>query len=167
MVELLEPPGGAVLLADPGTMPQNGRPKTDSHDCQWMQRLHTLGLLSAACRPADPVVVLRSDVRLRLTLLAAAARFIQHMQNALTPRTITLPHVGSDSTGVTGRRIIKAMRNGERAPLRLAARRAWRCQEEQTTLAPALHGTWREEPLVALRQAVACLRVLPPAEPSM
>ena len=59
-----------VILVDPGTMPRNGRPKTDVHDCQWIQRLHTLGLLTAAFRPDDPVVVLRCYLRLRLTLLA-------------------------------------------------------------------------------------------------
>src|SRR5262249_42323585 len=69
LFELLESRGFEVILIDPGTMPRNGRPKTDIHDCQWIQRLHTLGLLSAAFRPDDPVVVLRSYLRLRLTLL--------------------------------------------------------------------------------------------------
>ena len=70
LFELLESRGFEVILVDPGTMPRNGRPKTDVHDCQWIQRLHTLGLLTAAFRPDDPVVVLRCYLRLRLTLLA-------------------------------------------------------------------------------------------------
>jgi hypothetical protein len=94
-------------------------------------------------------------LRLRLTLLADAARYIQHMQKALTQMNIKLQHVVSDITGVTGLRIIKAILNGEREPLRLAALRDWRCKEDQTTIAQALHGTLREEHLFALQQAVA------------
>jgi hypothetical protein len=65
-------------------MPRNGRPTTDVHDGQWLHRLPPLGLLTAAGRPPDPSVVLRCYLRLRLTLLADAARFVQHMQKALT-----------------------------------------------------------------------------------
>jgi transposase len=155
LFELLEPQGCEVILVDPGTMPKNGRPKTDVHDGQWLQRLHTLGLLSAAFRPDDPVVVLRSYLRLRLTLLADAARAIQHMQKALTQRNIKRQHVVSDITGVTGLRIITAILHGERDPLRLAVLRDWRCKEDEATIAQALHGTWREEHLFALHQAVA------------
>jgi len=136
-------------------MPKKGRPKTAVHDGQWLQRLHTLGRLSAACRPDDPVVVLRSSLRLRLTLLAAAARAIPPRQKALTQMQIKRHHVVSDLTGVTGLRIIQAILNGERAPLRLAARRDWRCKADEATIAHARHGTWREEPLFALHPAVA------------
>jgi len=61
LFEVLEARGFQVLLVDPGKMPRNGRPKTDVHDCQWLQRLHTYGLLSACFRPEDQVVVLRSS----------------------------------------------------------------------------------------------------------
>ena len=114
-----------------------------------------MGRLSAACRPDAPVVVLRRSLRLRLTLLADAARAIPPMQKALTQRHRTRPHVVSDRTGVTGLRLIKASLNGARDPLRLAARRDWRGQEAAATIAPALHGTWRAEHLCALHQAVA------------
>ena len=156
LYDVLEQAGFAVLLVDPRQVQRApNRPKTDVHDCQWIQRLHTLGRLSAAFRPDDPVVVLRSSLRLRLRLLADAARSIPPMQTALTQMNITLQHVVSDITGVTGRRIIQALLNGEREPLWLAALRDWRCKEEQTTIAQALHGTWREEHLFALQQAVA------------
>ncbi len=155
LCELLETQGFEVIRVDPGTMPKNGRPQTDVHDGQWLQRLHTLGLLSAAFRPDDPVVVLRSSLRLRLTLVADAARHMQHMQKALTQMHSTLPHVVSDMTGVTGLRIIKAMLHGERDPRRRATLRDPRCKEDETPIAQALHGTWREEHLFALHQAVA------------
>jgi transposase len=77
------------------------------------------------------------------------------MQKALTQMNIKLQHVVSDITGVTGLRIIKAILAGERDPLRLATLRDWRCKEDQATIAQALHGTWREEHLFALQQAVA------------
>jgi hypothetical protein len=155
LCELLETQGFEVMLVDPGTMPKHGRPKTDVHDGQWLQRLHTLGRLSAACRPDDPVVVLRSSLRLRLTLLADAARHIQPMQKALTQMHSTWPHVVSDMPGVTGLRILKAMLHGARDPRRLATLRDQRGQENEATLAQALHGTWREEHLFARHQAGA------------
>jgi len=73
LFELLETRGFQVLLVDPSKMPRNGRPKTDVHDCQWLQRLHTYGLLSACFRPEDQVVVLRSYLRQRATRLADAS----------------------------------------------------------------------------------------------
>ena len=106
-------------------------------------------------------------MRLRLTLLADAARFIQPMQKALTQMHLKLPHVVSDLTGVTGLRIIKAILNGEREPRRLAALRDWRGKEDEATIAPALHGTWREEPLFALTPGGGRLRVLPSADRGM
>ena len=120
LFEVLEARGFQVLLVDPGKMPRNGRPKSDVHDCQWLQRLHTYGLLSACFRPADQVVVLRSYLRQRAALLADAARDIQHMQKALTQMNVKLQHVVSDMTGVTGLAIIKAILAGERDPRQLA-----------------------------------------------
>ena len=120
LFEVLEARGFQVLLVDPGTMPRNGRPKSDVHDCQWLQRLHTYGLLSTCFRPEDQVVVLRSYLRQRAALLADAARGIQHMQKALTQMHVKLQHVVSDITGVTGLAIIKAILAGERHPDKLA-----------------------------------------------
>ena len=120
LFEVRETRGFQVLLVDPGTMPRNGRPKSDVHDCPWLQRLHTYGVLSACVRPADQVVVLRSSWRQRAALLADAARDIQHMQKALTQMHVKLQHVVSDMTGVTGLAIIKAILAGERDPRQLA-----------------------------------------------
>lgn len=84
LFEVLEARDFQALLVDPGKMSRNGRPKSDVHDCQGLQRLHTYGLLSACFRPEDQVVVLRSYLRQRAALLADAARDIQRMQQALT-----------------------------------------------------------------------------------
>jgi transposase len=154
LFEVLEARGFQVLLVDPGKMPRNGRPKSDVHDCQWIQRLHTYGLLSACFRPEDQVVVLRSYWRQRAALLADAARDIQHLQKALTQMNVKLQHVVSDSTGVTGLSIIKAILAGERDPQTLAQWRDHRCKQDAASIAQALYGNWREEHLFALQQAL-------------
>jgi transposase len=138
LFELLETRGFQVVLVDPSKLPRNSRPKTDVHDCQWLQRLHTYGLLSACFRPEDQVVVLRSYLRQRATLLADAARDIQHMQKALTQMNIKLQHVVSDITGVTGLAIIRAILAGERDPLQLARWRDPRCKQDEAAIAAAL-----------------------------
>ena len=156
LFELLETRGFEVLLVDPHQVQKiKGRPKSDVHDCQWLQRLHTFGLLASACRPPDQVCVLRSYLRQRAMLLTYASHHIQHMQKALTQMNIKLQHVVSDVTGETGMAIIRAILAGERDPVTLARLRHYRCQHDEATIAKALHGQWREEHLFALAQAVA------------
>jgi transposase len=156
LLELLETRGFEVLLVDPQPVQKiKGRPKSDVHDCQWIQRLHTFGLLASAFRPADQVCVLRSYLRQRAMLLTYAAQHIQHMQKALTQMNIKLQHVISDMTGVTGLAILRAILGGERDPEKLAQLRDYRCKYDEATIARALQGTWRDEPLFALAQAVA------------
>ena len=156
LFELLETRGFEVLLVDPQQVQKiKGRPKSDRHDCQWIQRLHTFGLLSGAFRPADQICVLRSYLRQRAMLLTSAAQHIQHMQKALTQMNIKLQHVVSDITGVTGLAILRAILAGERDPAKLAQLRDYRCKHDEATIARALQGNWRDEHLFALAQAVA------------
>lgn len=90
LFELLETRGFEVLLVDPQQV-QNikGRPTSDVHDCQWLQRLYTFGLLASAFRPADQLCVRRSDLRQRAMLLTSAGQHIQHRHKALTQRNLT------------------------------------------------------------------------------
>jgi len=156
LYELLQTRGLQVLLVDARQVARApGRPKTDEKDCQWIQRLHSYGLLSAAFRPAEQVVVLRAYLRQRDMLVTYAGQHIQHMQKALEQLNVKLTEVVSDITGVTGMAIIKAVLRGERAPHKLAKLRDPRCKESEATIARALQGTWREEHLFALRQALA------------
>ena len=149
-----------MLLVDPQQVQKiRGRPKSDVHDCQWIQRLHTFGLLASAFRPADQGCVLRSYLRQRAMLLTYAGQHIQHRQKALTQMHIKLQHVVSDLTGVTGMAIIRAILAGERDPVTLARLRDYRCQHSEETIAKALYGQWREEHLFALAQAVALYEV--------
>ena len=160
LFEFLETRGFEVLLVDPQQVQKiKGRPKSDRHDCQWIQRLHTFGLLAGAFRPADQICVLRSYLRQRAMLLTHAGQHIQHMQKALTQMNIKLQHVVSDLTGVTGLAIIRAILAGERDPEKLAQLRDYRCKHDEATIARALQGNWRDEHLFALAQAVALYEV--------
>ena len=123
-------------------------------DCQWLQRLHSYGLLTASFRPAEQVVVLRSYLRQRQMLIRYAGQHVQHMQKALEQMNVKLTEVVSDVTGVTGMAIIQAILHGEREPLKLAKLRNDKCQRTEAEIARALYGNWRAEHLFALRQAV-------------
>ena len=154
LFELLSQRGVDVKLVDPRQLKRVPGSKTDVLDCQWLQRLHTFGLLAAAFRPDDAICVLRGYLRQRAMLVSYAADHIQHMQKALEQMNVKLPEVVTDITGVTGMAIIRAIGNGERHPARLAALRDGRCKQSEATIALALEGTWRDEHLFALRQAV-------------
>jgi transposase len=155
LFELLESRGFEVRLVDARQMRRiPGRPKSDVHDCQWLQRLHSYGLLAAAFRPEEPVCVLRSYLRQRHMLLTYAGQHIQHMQKALTQMNVKLQHVVSDVTEVTGLAIIRAIVGGQRDPLELAKLRDDRCGHSEAEIARALYGNWRTEHLFALKQAL-------------
>ena len=155
LFELLESRGFEVRLVDARQMRRiPGRPKSDVHDAQWLQRLHTYGLLAGAFRPDEPVCVLRSYLRQRAMLVTYAAQHIQHMQKALTQMNVKLQHVVSDITGVTGLAIIRALVAGQRDPTELAKLRDDRCGHSAADIARALYGTWRAEHLFALKQAL-------------
>ncbi len=151
LFELLSERGFEVNLVDPRQLKSVPGRKTDVLDCQWLQRLHTFGLLSAAFRPDDQICVLRSYLRQRSMLVTY---HIQHMQKALEQMNLKLAHVVSDITGVTGQAIIRAILAGEQDPRTLAALRDPHCRTDEATIGRALEGTWRPEHLFELRQAV-------------
>lgn len=154
LFELLERRGFEVLLVNARHVKNVPGRKTDVLDCQWLQELHTFGLLRGAFRPEDSMCVLRAYLRQRANLVRYAGMHIQHMQKALNQMNLHLHHVVSDITGVTGMTILRAILAGERDPMVLAQYRDRRCRESVETIAKALHGHWREEHLFALRQAV-------------
>jgi len=156
LFELLERRGFQVNLIDPRqTKHVPGRPKTDCLDCQWIQRLHSYGLLAASFRPADDVVVLRSYLRQRLMLIRYGSQHVAHMHKALEQLNVKLSVVLSDITGVTGLAIIKAILGGERDPVQLARLRDERCKRTEAEIARALYGNWREDHLFELQQALS------------
>jgi transposase len=155
LFELLESRGFQVLLVDPRRLKSVPGRKTDVLDCQWIQQLHTFGLLSGAFRPVEQICVLRAYMRQRAMLVQYSAQHIQHMQKALQQMNVKLDKVLSDITGVTGMAILKAILDGERDPLKLAQLRHLQCRNDEATIAKALQGSWRDEHLFALRQAVS------------
>jgi transposase len=156
LYDLLEGAGLQVLLVDPRQVQRApNRPKTDVHDCQWIQRLHSLGLLSAAFRPEEPIRGWRAYQRHRATLIEDAGRHLQRIEKALEQMNVKLPEVVSDITGVTGMGIIRAIVRGERDPQVLAKLRDHRCKANAEIIARALHGTWQPEHLFALQQSLA------------
>jgi transposase len=154
LYDVLDRRGFKVYLVSPQHLKRVPGRKTDVLDCQWLQQLHTFGLLSGAFRPEDQEVVLRSYMRHRAMLVSYASQHIQHMQKALTQMNVLVHQAVEDITGVTGMRIIRAIIAGERNPATLAAMREAGCKKDAATIARALQGNWREEHLFALRQAV-------------
>ena len=151
---VLEERGLDVRLVDAHDARQVPGRKTDVKDGQWLQELHTYGLLRSAFRPEDEVCVLRSSLRQRSMLVAMASRAVQHMQKALEQMHLKLTEVVSDITGKPGMTIIRAILEGERDRQVLATHREKRCTHDHATIAKALTGHWRAEPLCALQQAV-------------
>src|SRR3989442_10997425 len=149
LFELLERRGFEVKLVDARHVKNVSGRKSDVLDCQWLQQLHTYGLLSGAFRPADEICVLRSYLRQKEMLVQAAAQHIQHMQKALQQMNLLLHNVVSDITGVTGMKIIKAIIAGERDPQRLATLRDPHCQNSAATIAKSVVGNYRQDHLFA------------------
>ena len=155
---MLEERGFQVMLVDPRRIKNVPGRKTDVVDCQWLQQLHTYGLLSGAFRPDGDIRRLRSYLRQRAMLVECASHHIQHMQQALTQMNVKLQHVIRDITGKTGMGIIEAIAGGERDPRTLARLRDRRTKADEATIAKSLQGHWREEHIFELTQALELYR---------
>ena len=151
--EMLEQAGFEVYLVNARFFKNVPGRKTDVQDCQWIQQLHSYGLLRGSFRPSDEIVELRSYVRQRSRLFASAAQQMQLMHKALTQMNLQLNLVISDITGVTGFNIIRAILQGERNPTALAELSAGSCRKKKELIAKALEGNYRKEHLFALEQA--------------
>ena len=156
---MLEERDFQVMLVDPRRIKNVPGRKTDVLDCQWLQQLHTYGLLSGAFRPDGEIRRLRSYLRQRAMLVEYAAQHIQHMQKALTQMNVKLHHVISDITGKTGMDIMEAIVGGQRDPQRLTQLRDPRIKADEATIAKSLQGHWREEHIFELTQALELYRV--------
>ena len=152
--EILEERGLIVLLVNSRHIKNVPGRKTDVLDCQWIQQLHTYGLLEGAFRPEEETVALRTYMRQRETLTQQASDQIRRMQKALRQMNLLLDNVVSDIDGVTGMKIIRAILDGERNAVTLAKYRDGRCKKDEKTIAASLEGHYREEHLFSLRQSV-------------
>jgi transposase len=156
LYELLQERGIEVLLVNARHVKNVPGRKDDCLDCQWLQKLHTFGLLSGSFRPDAEVAALRSYVRHRDTLVVQASSWVHRMQKALVQMNVQLHTVLTDITGVTGMSILRDIVAGERDPSRLARHRDHRCRATQEQIVAALTGHYRNEHLFALRQALEC-----------
>ena len=153
--EILEARGFQVYVVNARHLKNVPGRKSDIQDCQWIQGLHSVGLLRGSFRPEGEIVALRAYLGHRAALLEHRAAHIQHMQKALQQMNVQLTQVISDSTGVTGLAIIRAILAGQRDPQQLAALRQPGCKKSEKEIAMALTGNYRHEHVFALKQALA------------
>ena len=158
LFQILEAEGFSVLLVNARHVKHVPGRKSDVSDCQWIQYLHSVGLLKPSFRPEQDVCTVRSILRHRDSLVQMAAAHIQHMQKALDQMNLQLHHVISDITGLTGLRIIDAILSGERDPAVLAKMRDRRIKASEATVARALVGDFRQEHLFTLSQSLVAYR---------
>jgi transposase len=154
LFELLEERGFEVKLVDARHVKNVSGRKSDVLDCQWLQQLHTFGLLQGAFRPSEEICILRSYMRQKEMLTQASSMHIQHIQKSLQQMNLLLHNVVSDITGVTGMKIIKAIIAGERDPNVLALNRQEGCRNSKETIAKSLVGNFRDDHMFVLKQSV-------------
>ena len=151
--QILEASGFEVFLVNARHVKNVPGRKTDVSDCQWLQYLHSVGLLRAAFRPDGDVCAVRSLMRHRSELVAITNQHIQHMHKALTQMNVQVQHVISDITGVTGLAIVDAILDGKRDPAELAKLRNKRIQVSEEVIRKSLVGSWGAEHLFTLKQS--------------
>lgn len=151
--QILEARGFTVILVNARQTKNVAGRKSDVQDCQWIQRLHTFGLLQASFRPEDPYCVLRTYLRYRDELIGARSVQCQHIQKALQQMNVQLTQVLSDVMGVSGRAIIEAILQGERDPEELLGWVDGRVRATPAEIKKALQGDYRPEHLFVLQQA--------------
>jgi transposase len=159
--QVLEARGFQVFLVNAHHVKNVPGRKSDVSDCQWLQFLHSVGLLRGSFRPEQAVCMVRSILRHRDGLVEMASSHVQHIQKALDQMNLQLHHVISDITGVTGLAIIEAILAGERNPYSLAKLRNYRIKATESTIAKSLVGDYRREHLFTLRQSLASYRHYP------
>ena len=136
--QILEARGMEVCLVNARHVKNVPGRKSDVSDCQWLQFLHSVGLLRASFRPEQAVCSVRSLLRHRESLVQLAGVHVHHMQKALDQMNLQLHHVISDITGVTGLAIVDSILAGERDPKVLAKLRNHRIKASEDTIAKSL-----------------------------
>ena len=150
--EILEERGFEVVLVNARHIKNVPGRKSDVLDCQWIQELHSVGLLRGSFRPAAEIASLRAYLRHREKLVQGAASHIRRMQKVLVQMNLLLHNVISDITGVTGMRILRDIVAGVTDPMVLASHRDYRCRASVQEIAASLTGNYRAEHLFVLRQ---------------
>ena len=154
LYELLESLGLQVVLVDARQMHNVPGRKTDFADCQWIQLLHSYGLLRGSFRPVEAIGRMRAIRRQMENLVHERTRCVQWMQKALDQMNVQVHRAVTDLTGDTGLAIVRAIIAGERDPQVLAKHRDPRCRKSIEDIAQHLVGNWRDEHLFNLASAL-------------
>jgi transposase len=156
--QILESRGFEVYLVNAQYVRNVPGRKSDVSDCQWIQYLHSVGLLRASFRPPAEICAIRSLWRHRESLIQMASQHTQHIQKALDQMNLQIHHVLSEITGWSGLRILDAILAGDRNPVALATLCNWRVRTSRDIVAKALEGDYRPEHVFTLRQSLAGYR---------
>lgn len=156
--DVFEQRGLEVRLVNPRNMKNVPGKRTDYHECQWIQYLHSMGLLQGAFRPDQEVRAVRTLTRQRNDLVEMASEHTQHIQKALTQMNVQFQHVISDITGLTGLAILDAIVNGERNPAVLAKLRDPHIKASEDTIRQSLEGNWCDAQILVLKQRLLLYR---------
>ncbi len=153
--EILERYGFEIVLANTRDLNRvPGRKKTDRVDCEWIQRLHSCGLLKGSFRPPAGICQLRTLMRDKATLVAESGDWLRRMQKSLDQMNVRVHRAVSDINGVTGMAILRAIVKGERDGRKLAKLRDRRCRKSEEEIAEQLSGHWRQDHLFSLQQSL-------------
>jgi transposase len=132
--------------------------KTDQSDAEWIQQLHSCGLLKSSYLPDDEQESLRTLVRYRKTLTEESSRFVLRMEKALELMNIKLHTVINDLTGKTGTAIVEAIIGGERKAANFLPLIDVRIKASHEVIAKSLQGNWRQEQLFTLEENYICYK---------
>src|SRR5216683_5779841 len=158
LFQILESRGIEVHLVNAQHVHHVPGRKSDVLDCQWLQYLHSVGLLRASFRPEHAVCEIRSLMRHRENLVQMACVHVQHMHKALDQMNLQIHHVISDITGVTGLAIVDAIVAGKTNPKELAKLRDHRIKASIETVTKSLVGDYRPEHIFTLKQSLTAYR---------
>jgi len=158
LFQILEARGIQVHLVNAQHVHHVPGRKSDVLDCQWLQYLHSVGLLRASFRPEQAVCEIRSLMRHRESLVQMACVHVQHIQKSLDQMNLQIHHVISDITGVTGLAIVDAIVAGNTNPTELAQLRDYRIRASLETVTKSLVGDYRPEHIFTLKQSLKAYR---------
>lgn len=154
VAEILESQGLDVLLVDTRPLARVPGRKTDFSDAQWIQTLHSYGLLRSCFRPCEQIAQIRTLVRNKALLVAEQSDWLRRMQKSLDQMNVRIHHALADLSGTTGMAILRAIVAGERDARQLARLRDPRCRKSEEQIAEHLTGHWRDDHLFSLRQSL-------------
>lgn len=150
---VLESYGFEVFLVNASHVKNVSGRKTDIKDCQWIQQLHSYGLLRNSFQPENQIRELRNYVRHRRKLIEDKSRYVQLQQKSLEQMNIKLHNVISDINGTSGSAIIRSILSGERRPEELAKYTHPRIKASRAVIIKSLQGNWRDDQIFMLKQA--------------